>query len=40
MSEPDETAALVNEILQGYREHVAEDQADKADADEEDPDCE
>ena len=39
MSDPDETAELVDEILQGYREHAAEDQADAADADEEDPDC-
>ena len=40
MPDPDQTAALVAEILQGYREHVAEDQTDEEDADEEDPDCE
>jgi hypothetical protein len=46
VSDPERTAAMVEEILRGYREHAAadaEDQANAAGEDEdlgEDPDCE
>ncbi len=49
MSNPDETAARMEEILKGYREHIApeaadelvgEDEALEDEALEDDPDCE